>query len=238
MKLAIFDVDGTLTDTNSVDNECFVKAGAESLGIIAINTNWAEYPHTTDSGITLHLFQQRFGRPPDEIELSKFKSCFVNLLNERYQLDSSDFSEMVGASIALDWLKRESDWAIAIATGCWQQSAWLKLKAAHIDTDGIPAAYAEDGISREEILQASVAKSLSRYRQGSFERIVSIGDGLWDVRAAFHLRFAFLGVGAGDSAAKLRQAGARHVIENFADHMELIRSLDEAEIPGPNLADE
>ena len=231
MKLAIFDIDGTLTNTNSVDNECFVKALAEAHAITEIDTDWATYPHTTDSGITLHIFQEKFGRNPEEAELGTFKCCFVNMLSEQYQSNSSSFAEIAGASIALDRLRRESDWAVAIATGCWRESALLKLSAAKIHIDGIPAAYAEDGLSREEILQAAVSRSLEQYRLSSFRKIVSIGDGLWDVRTARRLDFTFLGVGGGESAAMLHQAGAKHVIEDFADYGRLVSFLNEAEIP-------
>ena len=231
MKLAIFDIDGTLTNTNSVDNECFVKALAEAHAITKINTDWATYPHTTDSGITLHIFQEEFGRNPEEAELDKFKSCFVNMLSEQYHSNSTSFAELPGASIALSRLKQESDWALAIATGCWRESALLKLRAAKIDIDGIPAAYAEDGLSREEILEAAVSQSLEQHRLSSFEKIVSIGDGLWDVRAARRLDFAFLGVGGGKTAARLHQAGARHVIADFADYGQLVSFLNEAEVP-------
>jgi phosphoglycolate phosphatase-like HAD superfamily hydrolase len=231
LKLAIFDIDGTLTNTNSVDDECFVNALAEAHAITEIDTDWAGYPHTTDSGITLHVFQEKLGRNPEPTELDQFKFCFVNRLNEQYQSNSSSFAEIDGASNALNRLKQESDWAVAIATGCWRESALLKLRAAKIDIEGVPAAYAEDGLSREEILQASVSQSLKEYRVSRFEKVVSIGDGLWDVRTARILNFAFLGVGCGDSAAILRQAGARHVVEDFADYDHLVSLLNEAEIP-------
>src|SRR6267142_6576099 len=231
MKLAIFDIDGTLTNTNSVDNECFLKALSEAHAITEINTDWATYPHTTDSGITLHIFQEKLGRSPEETELAKFKSCFVNMLSDQYQSDSSSFAEIAGAYIALNRLKRESDWAVAIATGCWRESALLKLRAAKIDIDGIPAAYAEDGLSREEILQAAVSQSLKQYSLTSFGKVVSIGDGLWDVRTARRLNFTFLGVGCGESATMLRQAGARDVTKDFADYNQFVRLLNEAEVP-------
>jgi len=231
MKLAIFDIDGTLTNTNSVDNECFVKAFAEAHAITEIDTDWSAYPHTTDSGITLSIFQQKFGRNPEETELGKLKCCFVNMLREQYQSDSSSFVEIAGASIAISRLRRESDWAVAIATGCWRESALLKLRAVKIELEGMPAAYAEDGLSREEILQAAVAQSLDRYQVGSFGKIVSVGDGLWDVRTARRLNFGFLGVGCGKSAAMLRQAGAKHVIDDLSDYHQLVRLLNEAEVP-------
>jgi phosphoglycolate phosphatase-like HAD superfamily hydrolase len=231
VKLAIFDIDGTLTNTNSVDDECFVKALSEAHGITEINRDWASYPHTTDSGITLQIFQEKFGRDPEDPELDKFKSCFVNMLSEQYHSNSSSFTAIAGASVALSKLKGESDWAVAIATGCWRESALLKLRAAKIDLDGIPAAFAEDGLSREEILQSAVAQSLEQYRLSSFAKTVSIGDGLWDVRTAHRLNFAFLGVGCGESAAILNRAGAKHVIEDFADYGRLVSCLNEAEIP-------
>ena len=231
MRLAIFDIDGTLTKTNSVDAECFTRALTEAHGITEIETDWAAYPHTTDSGITLHLFQGKFGRKPEESELGKFKDCFVNMLRDHYESNPSSFAEIAGASLALKRLKPESGWVVAIATGCWRDSALLKLRAAQIDADGIPAAYAEDGLSREEILQAAVTRSLEQSRLSSFEKIVSIGDGLWDVRTARRLDFAFLGVGCGESAALLHQAGAKHVIEDFVDYCQLLKILDETEVP-------
>ena len=231
VKLAIFDIDGTLTNTNSVDDGCFVKALSEAHAITGINTDWASYPHTTDSGITLQIFREKFGRAPEDLELEKFKSCFVNMLTEEYHLNSSGFTEITGASVAITRLKQEYDWAVAIATGCWRESALLKLRAAKIEIDGIPAAFAEDGLSREEILQAAVSKSLKQHRQNNFGKTVSIGDGLWDVRTARRLNFAFLGVGSAEAATILDRAGAKHIIEDFTDYNRFVHILNEAQIP-------
>jgi phosphoglycolate phosphatase-like HAD superfamily hydrolase len=231
MKLAIFDIDGTLTDTNRVDDECFIAALAEAHNITEVNANWSAYPHTTDSGITAYIFQERFERAPQAEELTTLKDCFVNLLNVRSQSASAQFCEIPGAVAALEMMRREPDRAVAIATGCWQASAVLKLKVAGIETDGIPAAYAEDGLSREEILRVAVSKALERYGQQRFEKIVSVGDGVWDLRAARRLALAFLGVGRGEAEARLREAGASHVIQDFADYRRLIKCLNEAEIP-------
>jgi len=232
VKLAIFDIDGTLTNTNSVDEECFVKALSKAHDITEINTDWATYPHTTDSGITLQVFQEQLGRDPQDPELDIFKACFVNMLSEQYDSNSSSFTPIAGASVALERLKREPDWVVAIATGSWRESALLKLRAAAIDIEGIPAAFAEEGLSREEILQSAVSRSLDQYRLSGFGRTVSIGDGLWDVRTAGRLGFAFLGVAGGEAAVILDRAGVKHVIEDFADYDRFITLLNEAEIPG------
>ena len=73
MNLAIFDIDGTLTETNAVDEICFVQAFADAHAITEINTNWTEYEYVTDSGIMFQIFDERFGRPPDEDELMRIR---------------------------------------------------------------------------------------------------------------------------------------------------------------------
>lgn len=231
MNLAIFDIDGTLTQTDQVDEICFVQALADAYGITGISTNWAEYPHTTDSAITFHVFQQELDRVPEEIELLKFKSRFVNLL-EDYRLNDPDlFTEIAGASRMLRRLNQAPEWKVAIASGSWSVSAALKLKVARIELDDFPAAFADDGLSREEILKSAVLKAQLRYQQSHFARIVSIGDGLWDLRTARNLGFPFLGIGSEEGRKTLLRAGATHVIRDLADYNELIRCLTEADVP-------
>jgi phosphoglycolate phosphatase-like HAD superfamily hydrolase len=231
MKLAIFDVDGTLTQTNDVDSVCFVQALADAHEMTGISTNWEEYPHTTDSGIILQIFQERLRRAPATEELLTLQHRFVGLLKDQHAADSALFMEIAGASQALKRLRSEPSWAIAIATGCWRASADMKLEAAGIEADDLPFASAEDAISREEIVSAALSKALVQYRQTRFERIVSIGDALWDVRTAMRLNIAFLGINSGHDATRLRRAGASHVIEDFRDYERSRQYLDSARVP-------
>jgi len=231
VNLAIFDIDGTLTETDQVDETCFVQALADAHGITGISTNWAEYPHTTDSAITSHVFQERLNRVPEENELLKFKSRFVSLLEDNCLKNPALFAEILGASYMLRRLNQELEWRVAIASGSWRVSAELKLKVAGIKEDDFPAAFADDGHSREEILKSAVLKAQLHYQQSHFTRIVSVGDGLWDVRTARNLRFPFLGIGREKRGKTLRRAGATHVIRDFADYAEVIRCLAEADVP-------
>src|SRR6267143_3402558 len=114
MNLAIFDIDGTLTATNAVDEICFVQAFADAHAITEINTNWMEYRYVTDSGITFEVFHERFGRSPNEAELISFKSCLVNLLEAHRAKDPSLFAEIPGASRALTRLNHDEEWAVAL----------------------------------------------------------------------------------------------------------------------------
>src|SRR5438552_18700077 len=88
MNLAIFDIDGTLTETNAVDEICFVQAFADAHSITEINTNWMQYRCVTDSGIMFQIFQERFARSRADGDLRDCKSCLVTLL-KTYQCSHS-----------------------------------------------------------------------------------------------------------------------------------------------------
>ena len=231
MKLAVFDIDGTLTQTNEVDNACFRRAFAEALAVTEIGISWETCPHVTDSGITRHIFRHRLDRDPDEVDEARIRERFMALLRHHHRLDVSLFTEVPGASAMLMRLRRDSEWVIAFATGCWQESADFKLGAAGIESGTFPAAFAEDGPSREQIVQTAVTRALAHYGQSGFEKIVSVGDGLWDVRTAAQLNLAFLGIGGDERAKALGEGGARHVIEDFSDFGRFFRCLNQAEVP-------
>jgi phosphoglycolate phosphatase-like HAD superfamily hydrolase len=219
MKLVIFDIDGTLTETNEVDDECFVRAFAASHQIYDIETDWTKYRHVTDSGIVSEIFNQKFGRPLSDQDFSAFKRCFIENLSEFASEDKTLFAEVPGAKAMLEKLKQENDWAIALATGCFYDSAAFKLEKAKIYIEDFPIAAADDAASREEILQIAIEKSLKHYRQTEFEKIVSVGDGIWDARTAENLNLDFIGVAhSGKSAGKLREEGAEFIVEDFKDY--------------------
>jgi hypothetical protein len=48
-----------------------------------------------------------------------------------------------------------SGYAVSLATGAWQQSAFLKLVTARLRVKGLPAAFADDALSRRDIMQCS-----------------------------------------------------------------------------------
>ena len=82
------------------------------------------------------------------------------------------------------------------------------MGAAQLPAKDIPAAFAEDGPSRESIVRAAIERAKAQYRVRHFERIVSVGDAVWDVRAARRLQLPFVGVGTGQRAVLLREEGA------------------------------
>ncbi len=231
MQLAVFDLDGTLTRTTRVDAICFVAAMREALGISAVDDDWTAYTHSTDSGITAEIFQRHFDRPPTPDEVLRLQQGFVDRLAETFRKEPQSCSEIPGAAAALQRLRTHPQWRIALATGGWRASAALKLATAGLELDGVPAAFADDSVLREEIVTLAQSRACRRYRQDSFTRIVYIGDAPWDVRTARRLEVPFLGIGLGRGAERLRGEGASAVLADFTDFDRLLRALQEAVAP-------
>ncbi len=231
MKLVIFDIDGTLTQTSRVDEICFTRAFADTHGLEVLADHWIGCPHVSDSGLMRHLFQHYFGRDPRDHESGAIKQRLVDLLEEQHLMDRSYFAEIPRAAETFNRLVESRRWSKAIATGCWQPSAEMKLRAASINYQGVPGGFAEDGVARESIVGAAISRSRNHYRRENFDRIVSVGDGVWDVRTAARLGLAFVGVASGARAEMLREAGAKHVIPDFEEADRFFECLEAAEAP-------
>lgn len=228
MILVIFDIDGTLLDTSGVDDECLVKAMEMVFGINVTNCNWDEYPNATDSGVMNEIVRRKLGRSPDDSETRLFIDAFVGLLDDYHQEDPEMFREINGATQMLDHLLARNDCRTALATGGWKASAKLKLFRAGLPVDGIPMATADDSTVREQIVQKSIVRARTQYGVDNFTRIISVGDGPWDVKAARHLKLPFIGVGSDHSLGPL---GAEYLIEDFSDLNVFLELLEAAEPP-------
>jgi phosphoglycolate phosphatase-like HAD superfamily hydrolase len=231
MNLVVFDLDGTLAKTVAADEHCFVQALAGAFGIEEVSTNWSDYEHVTDSGVIGALFRDRFGRAPLPNDLSKFIEYFVTILERHHRVAPDAFREMPGAATLLGALRRQSHWGVAIATGGFEVSARFKMRAAGLDASEFPAAFAEDGPARESIVQTAMARASICHQQSRFDRIVSVGDAVWDVDTAKRLRLAFVGVAHDGRAERMRERGTSHVVEDFADVGHCLRCLEEAKVP-------
>jgi phosphoglycolate phosphatase-like HAD superfamily hydrolase len=244
MNLAIFDVDGTLTQTNEVDGACFERALEGALGLSGFPTDWSLYEHVTDSGIAEEAFRLCRGRGLTPSEMEAARRLFLELLAAEWKREPAAFAATPGAATALCRLATETAWRVAVATGCWRESAVLKLRLAGFPLEGelagLPLASADDRVPRVEIMEHALALAAGAHRppagrpgEPPFARVVYLGDALWDVRACAALGLPFVGVGREERAERLREAGASHVLPDFTDYGRLRQYLEEAAVPAP-----
>jgi phosphoglycolate phosphatase-like HAD superfamily hydrolase len=228
MNAVIFDIDGTLTNTNQVDTDCFIRAMQDVFSIRVDITDWRQYKTVTDSGVTAEIFQKNFARLPSADELTTLKNHFVTLLKKSFEMNPNLFHAVAGADTILGNLQENKQWVVAIATGCWKPSALLKLQLAEINHEAVPAAFSEDAISREDIIKIALERTKNRYGLKDLEKIVYVGDGIWDVRAAKKLQIGFIGLQIDRGDNLLQKEGVRDIFANFLDYGEFVCALERA----------
>jgi phosphoglycolate phosphatase-like HAD superfamily hydrolase len=226
MMLTVFDIDGTLCRTSGLDDACWRQAALEVLEIDEMSTDWSDYPHSTDESIATALIREHHGVDPDRALLDRLRDHFVSLLEQCHIDDPSCVQATPGAVELLAALS-QSDHPVAIATGGWTPSARFKLSRSGIRWENLPAAYACDAHPREEIISRAIERAAEAYHctTSEFKRIVYVGDGVWDIRAADKLGISFLGIASGHRASQLHDAGAQVVFEDFADTHQVISTV-------------
>lgn len=225
MKLAIFDIDGTLTATNDVDSLCFEKAVRQILKLERFDTNWANYPYVTDTGIVEEVSQLHRGRSISEAELNSLLLCFLGELEDSPR---GSFQPIAGANEFLQYLRCSGEFAVALATGAWRESAQLKLHRAGIDVSEIILASSSDAIEREEIMQLARERASCRYQRQEFEEIVYFGDAAWDVRATRNLGWRLIGIG--ERYEMLMEMGVESAFRDYSDRRSILHALGHGEM--------
>jgi phosphoglycolate phosphatase-like HAD superfamily hydrolase len=213
MRLVIFDIDGTLTQTMTADADCFVRSLAEVCGFFDVETDWSGYKHATDSGVFHEIHEARTGRLPSAFEISRFRRHSVGLLEQ--MSSETSFTTVRGAPLLLSRLTSRAEHRVALATGAWRDSARLKMASAGLCYDDYPAASSDDAMDRYMIIRLSIERAVERY--GKPSGTVYVGDGVWDARACRRVGIPFIGIATDSRAERLRAEGALCVFPDLSD---------------------
>ncbi len=208
-RLAILDIDGTLTDTISLHQTAFLSA-MESFSFPNLNRNWSDYRHHTDTAIFEEAWFNAHGTKPT----LKERGVFHERVEREFEVVrvGTVIREIPGAAGFVRALI-DRDWAVVFATGGLRQLSRRKLVAV-----GIPFAEpilitASEHVTRHDLVSCAMTAAADHYGFRP-DLTVSIGDGLWDMETASDLGLPFVGVGNGPKADMLRGRGAT-VIPDF-----------------------
>lgn len=226
MRLAIFDVDGTLLDNLESEDACYASALRDGLGLPLLDTDWRTYEHVTDEGVAREAHERAFGYAPSADRIAGTIDRFVVLLADAHA--ASPLQPIAGAADLLTVLPQRG-WLPALATGAWGQATRFKLAAAGLAVQHVPLATAEDGPARAAIVQAAWERALDG--RAPFERVILVGDGVWDVATAQSLGLPFVGRATGERAVELLAYGTRHVLPDFSDIDQTISAFESAGVP-------
>lgn len=206
-KLIVFDIDGTLTDSVSPHQKAFVRS-LKKLGVENIDSNFGDYKHHTDSYIAKQIFEKDLKTNFSKNILDEFESHLSLELN-KFQIP-----EIHGAKSFIEDLESYSEYAVCYATGSLMKPACYKLDAIGVNYRKEVLVTSNNIHSREDIVSKAIEKAEKFYETPNFKRIISIGDGLWDLRTAQNLNLEFIGIGLKNKEL-LSQNGAQSLFDDF-----------------------
>ncbi|HEX7232483.1 MAG TPA: HAD family hydrolase [Candidatus Binatia bacterium] len=214
MRVILFDVDGTLTDTMDVDTRCFLQAFVDVCGFADVDPDWSHYRNATDAGIFQEVFEARRGRGPTTSETVEFREHLVALF--RSAALQKPFAPIRGAAALLARLRDLGEYSIGLATGCWSDPARVKLASAGLCYNDYPSASADDAPDRESIVRIAARRTAGEGDK-EWNHVIYVGDGVWDVKMSRLLGIRFLGIGSGEQRERLITAGASDVLPDLSD---------------------
>ena len=192
MKALVFDIDGTLTQTNALESLCFTQAIREVLEVEDFDTDWASYQFVTESGVAQEISQRYCDRPMSGSLTKALHQRLVDLLKEQ---PKESFQEVPGAIDFLKQLQASPDYAVSLATGAHRESALYKLETAGFDISEIPLASSSDAVVCEHIMLQALDRS-ARQEQARFSGVTYFGDAPWDIEASANLGWQLIGIGS------------------------------------------
>ncbi len=221
MKVLVFDIDGTLTQTTRVDGDFFKSAVKAVLPNVELDS-FDEFIEMTDTAILQEICSVHGESQYASVE-ARVLEHFVAGLSTALLAEPASFSAVPGAQTLFSAV-RDAGWVPAIATGAWRPSAELKLDAARIPTAGVPLATSSEAVRRVDIIRTAVDEATAG-REPS--ECIYVGDGAWDLRACRELGIGFIGRAEGNALGRLREYGAQAVVANFVDSGAFLRLLSQ-----------
>lgn len=214
MKLIIFDIDGTLANTDYEKDLCYAEAFEAVTGHSLQGLDFLGCEHITDSAITDHFYQQLHGRNALPEEIAALKQRFRQMLEIRHQSHPHLFMEIPGASATFKNLMATPNIHLGIATGAWKQPAAFKLEVIDVPGHAVPFVGADSSYSKEDSIREVIDLAKAQYGEHAYEQIVYVGDRVYDWNVSNKLGLGFVGVDY-QGTGVLTRAGAAHVLRDL-----------------------
>jgi phosphoglycolate phosphatase-like HAD superfamily hydrolase len=183
----VFDLDGTLVDSDAFDGDLYIAAIRQVIGDVEIDASWRRYRHVTDAGVLAQIIEEVGVADADRVK-SEVRQLFGSLV-QRHLASGGACLAIPGAQAALARLQ-SSGHKVGVATGGWGHTARLKLDHAGIPAESLVIASSDDSADRVEIMTMCLERL-----GGVRDRAIYVGDGLWDLEASRKAGWAFIGVG-------------------------------------------
>jgi len=225
MKFIIFDIDGTLSNTTGVDDDCFLTAYQETFQVDITDHYCGDFKHVTDWGITEELTQRKLNRIPSQAEYQQMMLNFEQQMASTKAVSPELFQEIPGARAFFEFMLTQTQYGVGLATGCWEVSALFKLGAVGIQLPaGIAFGHSNHKISREGITNHAI--EILRQKHGTTpDSIIYFGDGIWDYHTCKNLDIPLIGIDVSGNG-KLKALGVPTVFRDYLKPEAVIEAIE------------
>ena len=220
--LAIFDLDGTVTESAALHRAALIAA-LEDQGLAKPDLDWSGYQDHADSWIFYEIFEAAKGFPPSDSVTQDFETKFTEIFKKALELH--EIKEISSASNFIRYLLLETAWAVAFATGSFRGVAEQKLAALGLGGQALPLVTASEHVSRHAQARAAKEEASATFSCPYFKQVVCFGDGASDLHTAKALTLGFIGISKGETARRLSEEGAQ-VFADFTDSDRVFTALE------------
>ena len=226
-KILLFDIDGTLLLTGGAGRVAFEEAFLEIFGIKNV---WGDLipDGKTDPAIVEELSEKSMGRPLQKNEYDSLLKRY--LIRFRVEIQRSQrFRLMPGVPELLKRLAGKDNVLVGLATGNFEEPAWLKLERGGIRNFFSFGGFGSDSHLRSEILRIAVTRAEQILREKTEPaRIYVIGDTDHDVRAAKKLGLQSIAVTTGSMKAEVFSGvnEPTYLLKDLSDQEAFLKLID------------
>lgn len=220
MKLLLFDIDGTLLQTNGAGTRAANRAFEKIYGIKEAMTR-IDAAGKTDPIILKEIFMNELNRDLFHEEAKELYKLYIPFLEE--ETGKSETTVMPGIPELLENLSPRKDMVLGVATGNIEEGAWIKLRSAGLDNHFKLGGFGSDSHSREHL----ILKALDRAKNhtdhpAEFEKIFVIGDTPYDINHGRAAGAVTVGVATGSySRAQLEEHNPDHIFDDL-NNLEMV----------------
>ncbi|MCB1279075.1 haloacid dehalogenase-like hydrolase [Prosthecobacter sp.] len=217
-KLLLFDIDGTLIDSNGAGGAAILDAAEQHFGIRRDELPPLQLAGATDPAIAMDVFGH-MNRSHTPEEISEFLDRYLSNLQRRLQAEDFSGFTLPGVVPLLDALRAERAAHLGLLTGNVRRGAVIKLSRHGIYEHFIEGGFGSDHHDRNQLGPVALQRMQDATgRTYDIADVIVIGDTPKDIRCAEAFGAKCLAVATGQySAAELSALNPWRCVESFAD---------------------
>jgi phosphoglycolate phosphatase len=222
----LWDVDGTLLDTDWTDKRAMCEAGRELLGREFI-IDGVDMAGTLDPNIWRDIAAVNGIADADGRE-GRYRAAYLARLKAR-EAEQPMIRALPGAALLVDRLRGLPGFTQGVLSGNYPEIGLCKLTSAGIDPRFFSVfAWGSDGKARRDLFPVAFTRFRETTgRAGEPDRTIVIGDTTRDVACAREFGCRMLAVATGKfSIQELTTAGADMVVKDLSDTNTLVDWID------------